>query len=73
MCAFNDYVYYCRWLITFMQTPEEPSWHGYLYAVCLLIVGTLCIFLKNSYFKKVFTIAVRIRTSLMADIYNKVP
>ncbi|XP_050687068.1 multidrug resistance-associated protein 1-like [Eriocheir sinensis] len=59
------------WLITFLETPGEPTWHGYLYAMCLLAVGMTRSFIKNTYFKHVFTISIRIRTALMAAVYNK--
>ncbi|XP_050687231.1 ATP-binding cassette sub-family C member 2-like isoform X2 [Eriocheir sinensis] len=59
------------WLITFLETPGEPTWHGYLYAMCLLAVGMTRSFIKSAYFNHVFTNSVRIRTALMAAIYNK--
>ena len=55
-----------------MENEEEPAWHGYLYAVTLLVVCEVNSLIKNLYIYDALTISVRIRTSLMAAIYNKV-
>lgn len=61
-----------RWLVAFMETPEEPAWHGYFYAVCLLVLGFIGVVLLNLYYKSVTTISARTMTALMAAVYNKV-
>lgn len=59
------------WLIGFMEDENEPTWHGYFYAVCLLVVCGLRCLIKGRYIYGVFTVACRIRTALMAAVYNK--
>ncbi|XP_063864017.1 ATP-binding cassette sub-family C member 3-like isoform X2 [Scylla paramamosain] len=59
------------WLIEFMGDESEPWWHGYLYAVLLVAVCEIRSLFKNMYIKDMMTITVRIRTALMAAVYNK--
>ena len=55
-----------------MEDENEPTWHGYFYAVCLLVVCELRSLLKGRYIYGTLTVSHRTRTSLMAAVYNKV-
>ncbi|XP_045113643.1 multidrug resistance-associated protein 1-like isoform X2 [Portunus trituberculatus] len=59
------------WLIEFMGDESEPTWHGYLYAVLLAAMCEMRSLMKNAYIKDILVITVRVRTALMAAVYNK--
>lgn len=58
-------------LISFTTNENEPEWHGYFYAVLLLIISILVAALRAIFFNNIWIIHVKIRSSLMAAVYRK--
>ncbi|XP_037803967.1 multidrug resistance-associated protein 1-like [Penaeus monodon] len=58
-------------IISFMTTPEQPAWYGYLLCALLLASCVLVTLLKNRYFYVMFTQSVRIRSAIMTAVYRK--
>ncbi|XP_063876014.1 ATP-binding cassette sub-family C member 3-like isoform X2 [Scylla paramamosain] len=50
---------------------SEPTWHGYLYAVGLLLANTLISLLREGFFQRAFKVCARLRASLMMAVYRK--
>ena len=63
---------FCRLLINFASKSEEPAWKGYLYAVLLFAVAFTQAMLLQQHFIRVFTAGMRVRTAIIAAVYNKV-
>ena len=61
-----------RLMINFTKDPSEPDWRGYLYAVLLFITAAIQSLFLHQYFHRCYTIGMRMRTALIAAIYNKV-
>ena len=70
--AFNTLLH--RLMIQFSKEPTDPStaWHGYLYAVLLFVTAVLQSLFLHQYFHRCFTLGMRIRTAVIAAVYNKV-
>lgn len=58
-------------LIKFINNSEEPSWHGYIYAVSILLVCEASSLLKHHYFFNAVNVAVKIRSAIMSAVYKK--
>ncbi|XP_063601949.1 ATP-binding cassette sub-family C member 3-like [Penaeus indicus] len=58
-------------IISFMTTPEQPAWYGYLLTVLLLVSCVFVTVIKNRYFYTMFTQSVRIRSAIMTAVYRK--
>ena len=58
-------------MIVFMQNPDEPYWHGVVYAVLLVLVSIIQSLFFNQHFDVVFRLGMNIRSSLISIIYRK--
>ena len=63
---------FCRLLINFASDAKVPAWKGYLYAVLLFVVALIQALLLQQYFIMAFTVGMRIRTAVIAAVYDKV-
>ncbi len=59
-------------MINFTSDTKEASWHGYLYAVLLFLTAVVQSLLLHQYFHRVFRMGMRIRTAIIAAVYDKV-
>ena len=62
----------CRLMIEFTQDETQPSWHGYIYAVLFFLTALVQSLFLNQYFYHAYVIGMRIRTAVIAAVYNKV-
>lgn len=62
-----------RVFIGFIGKPigEEPLWHGLIIAIGFFVVSTVQSVLINVYFHVMFSIGMRVRSSLISAIYRK--
>lgn len=58
-------------LITFIQTPTEPFWHGLLYAVGMGLASVVQSLFIHMYFFRVFRTGQQIRASIAGLVYRK--
>ncbi|XP_047481887.1 multidrug resistance-associated protein 1-like isoform X2 [Penaeus chinensis] len=58
-------------VITFMADEKQPPWHGYLYAVSLILSCIVSTLLRNKFYFKITVISVRIRSVIMSAVYRK--
>ncbi|XP_048361642.1 ATP-binding cassette sub-family C member 2 [Sphaerodactylus townsendi] len=58
-------------MITFASDQEAYIWHGYLYALLLLLTALVQSICLQQYFHLCFTLGMSVRTSLMTAIYKK--
>lgn len=60
-----------NWLVTYMEDPTEPSWHGYVYAAGLFLstfLGAMC----STHFNYLIQIVgLKIRAAIITSIYRK--
>ena len=59
-------------MINFTKNESDPDWHGYVYAVLLFLTAVIQSLFLHQYFHRCFTIGMRIRTAIIAAVYNKV-
>ena len=59
-------------MINFTKNESDPDWHGYVYAVLLFLTAVVQSLFLHQYFHRCFTIGMRIRTAIIAAVYNKV-
>ncbi len=59
-------------MIGFTNDSAVPYWHGYLFAVLLFMTAALQSLLLHQYFHRVFLMGMRIRSSIIAAVYDKV-
>ena len=69
--AYFKFSFFCSVLIDFTES-EEPAWHGYLYAVALLVVTQLQSFFLGQYFLRMYLVGLKIRTAMISAVYRKV-
>eukprot|EP00794_Sanderia_malayensis_P010896 gene10896-12055_t len=64
--------YILRLIIQYVEGkgPQE-TWRGYVYAVCLLLVGTAQSFFLQHYFDKAVLSGIRSRSAVMGIVYRK--
>ena len=62
-----------RLIIQFTEDESQPDWHGYVFAVLLFITASVQSLILNQYFYRAYIIGMRIRTAVVAAVYNKVP
>lgn len=60
------------YLITFMESPEEPNYHGYLYAAGMFIASFLSSSFGTHFNYKVNVVGLKLRSSVITTIYNKI-
>ncbi|XP_042233575.1 multidrug resistance-associated protein 1-like isoform X2 [Homarus americanus] len=58
-------------LISFITNKTEPMWHGYLYAVMMLLICECASIVKNNFFDIALILSVRVRSALMSAVYAK--
>ena len=59
-------------MIRFTEDESEPSWKGYFYAVLLFVAAVVQSLLLHQYFHRCFTVGMRMRTAIVAAVYQKV-
>ena len=59
-------------MIQFTQDETIPDWRGYVYAVLLFVAAAIQSLVLHSYFRRVFTMGMDIRTAVIAAVYSKV-
>ena len=59
-------------MIHFTEDDSEPSWKGYFYAFLLFMAAVLQSLLLHQYFHRCFVVGMRIRTAIVAAVYQKV-
>ena len=59
-------------MIGFTKDESEPEWRGYVYAVILFLTAVVQSLFLHQYFHRCFTIGMRMRTAIIAAVYNKV-
>eukprot|EP01135_Chromosphaera_perkinsii_P011308 Nk52_evm89s2367 gene=Nk52_evmTU89s2367 len=59
-----------RLLIQFINDENEPAWHGYVYGGALTLVAWVTSILLQHYFAICFTTGLKLRSLLMAAVYN---
>ena len=58
-------------MITFTKDETQPDWHGYVYAALLFVTAVIQSLILHQYFHRCFTVGMRIRTAIIAAVYNK--
>nr|XP_045608210.1 multidrug resistance-associated protein 1-like isoform X2 [Procambarus clarkii] len=59
-------------LIKFSESEEdEPMWHGYMYAILMLVCAQLQSLMLGQYFMRMMLVGLRIRTGVISAIYRK--
>ena len=59
-------------MIQFTKDENQPDWHGYLYTVVLFLTAVVQSLFLHQYFHRAFVVGMRIRTAVIAAVYNKV-
>ena len=59
-------------MVQFTEDESQPNWHGYVYAVLFFLTALLQSLFLNQYFYRAYVIGMRIRTAVVAAVYNKV-
>ena len=64
---------FLKLMIDFVTTrvEDEPSWRGYVYMICIIILNFAKSLTRQWYFYLVSTVGLRIRTALNCAIYSK--
>ena len=60
-------------MIQFTEDESQPAWHGYSYSALFFITALVQSLFLNQYFYRAYVIGMRIRTAMVAAVYNKVP
>ncbi|XP_043228721.1 multidrug resistance-associated protein 1-like [Amphibalanus amphitrite] len=58
-------------IIGFVSDSSEPAWHGYFYAVLMVLVSVLMSLVLGQYFLLMMTLGMHVRTALMSAVYTK--
>ncbi|XP_072247113.1 ATP-binding cassette sub-family C member 2 isoform X2 [Leuresthes tenuis] len=58
-------------MIAFTQDKSSYAWEGYMYSVLLLVVTILQSLFLQQYFQRCFVLGMKVRTAIMAAVYNK--
>ena len=61
-----------KYLISYVENPEQEEWKGYLYAILLTITAIVQTVFLSQYFQRMFVVGMRIRTAIVSSIYRKV-
>jgi len=67
-----DFYLFFRKLINFVESKNQESKWGYIYAVGLLGVISVQSLILHQYFHRAFLSAMQVKTSVMALVYRKV-
>ncbi|XP_005407735.1 PREDICTED: canalicular multispecific organic anion transporter 1 [Chinchilla lanigera] len=60
-----------KWLIAFVSDYDSYVWHGYVYAILLLVISLLQSLCLQAYFQMCFILGMSVRTTVMASVYKK--
>ena len=58
-------------LVTYMENPNEPRWHGYVYAAGLFLSTLLGSILSTHFNYHVSVVGLKIRAALITTVYKK--
>jgi|GEM_PF-161369 len=58
-------------IISFLKSPDEPLWKGYMYAGLMFATTALQTIVLHIYFHRCFRTGMRVRTTLITAIYRK--
>ena len=58
-------------MIQFTKDETQPDWHGYLYTVLFFVNALTLSLILHQYFHRVNLVGMRIRTAIIAAVYNK--
>eukprot|EP01130_Rhizamoeba_saxonica_P012730 TRINITY_DN5400_c0_g1_i3.p1 TRINITY_DN5400_c0_g1~~TRINITY_DN5400_c0_g1_i3.p1 ORF type:complete len:1259 (-),score=257.85 TRINITY_DN5400_c0_g1_i3:635-4294(-) len=58
-------------LLAFISNPNEPGWHGILYAFLLMVASIVQSLFLHGYFFRTYRVGQNIRSSLIMQIYEK--
>ena len=61
-----------RLMIQFTKDETQPNWHGYFYTVMFFVNALVLSLFLHQYFHRVNLTGMRIRTAIIAAVYNKV-
>ena len=61
-----------RLMIQFTKDETQPDWHGYFYTVLLFLTAMIQSLFLHQYFHRTFTVGMRVKTAVIAAVYNKV-
>ena len=59
-------------MIRFTEDDTQPDWKGYFYAVLLFAIAAVQSLILNHYWIRVFRLGMRVRTAVVASVYDKV-
>ena len=59
-------------MIRFTEDETQPDWHGYFYTFLLFVTALVQSLLLHQYFHRAFVVGMRVRTAVIAAVYNKV-
>ena len=59
-------------MINYTEDLSEPAWKGYFYAVLLFVAAVVQSLLLHQYFHRCFVVGMRMRTAIIAAVYQKV-
>ena len=59
-------------MITYTTDLDEPAWKGYVYAGLLFVAAELQSVVLHQHWDVVFTLGMRVRSSIIATVYTKV-
>ena len=59
-------------MIQFTKDETQPDWHGYFYTVLLFLTAMIQSLFLHQYFHRAFTVGMRVKTAVIAAVYNKV-
>ncbi|XP_068210698.1 multidrug resistance-associated protein 1-like [Palaemon carinicauda] len=58
-------------LINYTTDDSEPTWHGYFYALLLMLITLLTTFVKNIFYYIDQTLGTQLRSTIMSAVYRK--
>ncbi|XP_054167557.1 multidrug resistance-associated protein 1-like [Oppia nitens] len=58
-------------IINYIEDPNEPQWHGYVYTILLVTVNVLVAIVLANYNEHIGSIGLRMRSCLISAIYRK--
>jgi hypothetical protein len=59
-------------MIQYTKDETQPDWHGYFYTVIFFVNALVLSLCLHQYFYRVNLTGMRIRTAIIAAVYNKV-
>jgi len=58
-------------LTQFLDDPEEPTWHGWLYTALLFVLPTIASVARSQHYVKSWQVGIRIRAAILTALFNK--